>query len=79
MNPIKMGLMMGLLMALFGCVIAGGGGYYHGGYYDDRDGYLFGGGHDNGRDVHNYSRRGFASRGAAHPGGAGHVSGGRHN
>jgi hypothetical protein len=33
------------------------------------DVYLFGGGYDHGRDVHNYSHRGAESRGAAHSGG----------
>jgi hypothetical protein len=38
-------------------------------YCNDGDVYLFGGGYDNRRDVHNYSQRGFTSRGAAHSGG----------
>ena len=71
MNPIKMGLVMGLLTTLIGCVVVGGGGYYRDGYYDDGGIFLFGGGHDGGREVHEYSHRGFESRGEAHPGGGG--------
>jgi hypothetical protein len=73
---IKIGLVIGLLTALTGCATYGGGGYYNNGYSDVGDGYLFGGSYDNGRDVHNYSQRGSASRGAAHPAGGGHTSGG---
>jgi len=76
--PIKIGLVIGLLSALTGCATYGGGGYYSNGYYDDGDGYLFGGGYDNGRDVHHYSQRGSASRGAAHPAGGGHAGAGGH-
>jgi len=61
--PIKIRLVIGLLTALTGCTTYGGGGYYSNGYYDDGDGYLFGGGYDNGRDVHQFSQRGSASRG----------------
>jgi hypothetical protein len=53
------------------CGVYGSGCYYNNGCYcnDEGDGYLFGGGYDNRRDVHHYSQRGFASRGAAHSGG----------
>jgi hypothetical protein len=34
--------------------------------------YLFGGGYDRGRDVHDYSHRGHESRAAAHPAARGH-------
>ena len=77
-NRIKIGLMIGLLTALTGCVgfWGSGPGYYNdGGYYDgtvivsEPDVFLFGGGYDRGRDVHNYSHRGSESRGAAHPSG----------
>ena len=74
-DRIKIGLVIGLLTVLTGCAGYWGGGYYNdGGYYDgtvvvsEPDVYLFGGGYDRGRDVHNYSQRGSASRGAAHPG-----------
>ena len=69
--PVNIVLAIGLLTTLIGCATYGGGVYYSNGYYDDGDGYLFGGGYDNGRDVHNYSQRGSASRGAAHPAGGG--------
>ena len=74
--PVKIGLAIGLLTTLIGCATYGGGVYYSNGYYDNGDGYLFGGSYDNGRDVHNYSQRGSASRWAAHPGGGGHTGGG---
>ena len=53
------------------CGMYGSGCYYNNGCYcnNDGEGYLFGGGYDRGRDVHNYSHRGFESRGAAHSGG----------
>jgi hypothetical protein len=55
------------------CGTYGSGCYYNNGYgcncNDYGEGYLFGGGYDRGRDVHNYSHRGFESRGAAHSGG----------
>jgi hypothetical protein len=48
----------------------GNGCYYNNGdYCNDGGVYLFGGGYDNRRDVHNYSHRGFESRGRAHSGG----------
>jgi hypothetical protein len=68
---LAIGLMAGCLIALAGCWWGGGGGgYYDGGVWvGGPDVYLFGGGYDHGRDVHNYSRRGAESRGAAHAGG----------
>lgn len=77
---IKVGLVITLLAALTGCL-----GYVDGGYgggqvfVPEPDVYLFGGGYvgggyERGRDVHEYSRRGSASRADAHPGshGGGH-------
>jgi hypothetical protein len=71
---IKMGLGIALLAAVTGCVGYVGGGYgaavvvpgppdvfFYGGPYYER-----------GRDVHEYSHRGFESRAVAHPGGGGH-------
>jgi hypothetical protein len=76
-DRIKIGLVIGLLTGLSGCATYGGGSYYNGGVVmAEPDEYLFGGSYDNGRDVHNYSQRGSASRGAAHAGGGGHVGGG---
>lgn len=73
-DRIKMGLVLGLLVTLTGCVGVSGGAYYDdGGYYtegvvvQEPDVYLFGGGYDRGRDVRDYSHRGAESRGAAHP------------
>ena len=78
---IKIGLGIALLAALTGCVGYVDGGYVGGGYGDavvvaEPDVYLFGGGYDRGRDVHDYSRRGGESRAAAHPSGGGHAGGG---
>jgi hypothetical protein len=64
---IKIGLVIGALLAVTGCV-----GYVHGGYYGDPvvvpepDMYLFGGVYYDGHDAHHYSQRGHESRGAAH-------------
>lgn len=58
-----------LLMTLTGCIgwVGGGGGYGDGGWWG---GPVFvGGGYDRGGDVHAFSARGAASRGAAHGGG----------
>jgi hypothetical protein len=75
-DQIKIGLLIGLLASLTGCATYGGGPYYDGGVVvAEPDEYLFGGSYDNGRDVHNYSHRGSASRGAAHAGGGGHAGG----
>jgi hypothetical protein len=82
-DRIKIGLLIGLLTAMTGCA-----GYYGQGYYgegddvvaSDPDMYLFGGDYGNGRDVHNYSQRGSASRQVAHSGGnhgATHSGGGQ--
>ena len=55
-----------MLMALTGCV-----GYVRGGYggavvVPGPDLYFFGGSYERGHDVHDYSRRGFESRGSRH-------------
>jgi hypothetical protein len=48
----------------------GNGCYYNNGdYCNDGGVYLFGGGYDHRRDVHDYSHRGFESRERAHSGG----------
>ena len=69
---IRIGLVIGLLATLTGCGGLWGGGYYYGDegvVVLEPDMYLFGGDYGRGRDVHNYSQRGSASRGAAHSGG----------
>jgi hypothetical protein len=71
-DGIMVGLGVALLLALTGCV-----GYVGPGYGGDvevgvpgPDVVLFGGGgYDRGRDVHDYSNRGAASRAVAHGGG----------
>lgn len=72
---IKIGLGIALL-ALTGCVGFVGGGYDGEVVVPGPDFYFFGGGYDRGRDVHDYSHRGVASRAAAHPSGGGHAGGG---
>jgi hypothetical protein len=67
---IKIGFGMALLAVLMGCV---GVGYVDGGYVppvvvSGPDVYFFGGIHERGRDVRDYSHRGFESRAVAHPG-----------
>ena len=82
-DRIKIGLAIVMLTGLTGCIgFVGGDGYYgDGGYVGGwwwGDGGWWGGGgrgYDRGHDVHGYSARGAASRGAAH-GGGGHASGG---
>jgi hypothetical protein len=68
---IKIGLGMAALAALTGCigVADGGGGGYYGGavVVAEPDMYVFGGGYERGRDVHDYSHRGVESRAVAHP------------
>jgi len=73
-DRIKIGLGIALLAALTGCVGWVDGGYGGGVVVAEPDVYLFGGGYDRGRDVHDYSRRGNESRAVAHPGGGGQVS-----
>ena len=68
---IKMGLGLALLAALMGCVGYVDGGYGGGVVVPGPYVGVFGGGYERGRDVHAYSHRGVASRGAAHPGGGG--------
>ena len=68
-NRIKIGLGIALLAASMGCVSYVGedyGGGYGGGVVVP-DMYVFGGEYERGRDVHEYSHRGSASRGSAHP------------
>jgi hypothetical protein len=74
-NRITLGLGILLLVVSAGCLVPVGGGGYDGDVVvpGPPDVFLFGGGYDRGRDVHAYSRRGFASRAAAHPGG-GHAA-----
>jgi hypothetical protein len=67
----KIGLALFLLAALTGCVGYVDGGYGYGGYggsvvVPGPDMYFFGGSYERGRDVRDYSHRGFQSRGSAH-------------
>jgi hypothetical protein len=80
-NRIKIGLGIALLATLTGCVGYVDGGYVGGGYggavvVAEPDVYIFGGGYERGRDVHDYSHRGAESHAAAHPSGGGHGGGG---
>ncbi|HEY1717301.1 MAG TPA: hypothetical protein VGH42_03295, partial [Verrucomicrobiae bacterium] len=61
---IKIALGIALLATMTGCVGVVGEGY-GGVVVAQPDLFLFGGGYDRGRDVHNYSQRGFSSRAAA--------------
>jgi hypothetical protein len=64
---IKIGLVIGWLMVLMGCVGYVAEGYYDGGVVvPEPDVYLFGGEYYGGRDARDYSHRGFESRAAAH-------------
>ena len=73
-SRIRTGLAIAMLTAMTGCV-----GVVDDGGYSDGDvgvgvgwwGSWWGGDYDRGRDVHGYSDRGAASRGAAHGGGGG--------
>ena len=68
---ITMGLALATLTAVVGCWGYVDSGYVDGGYgavvvpYPDV--FFFGGGYERGREVHEYSHRGEASRWAAHP------------
>jgi hypothetical protein len=78
---IKIGLGIAVLAALTGCVGFVDGGYVDGGYgggvvVAEPDVYLFGGGYDRGREVHDYSHRGGVSRAVAHPASSGRGGGG---
>jgi hypothetical protein len=68
-DRIKIGLSVCLLAAVTGCVGyadgGGGGAVYVGG----PEVAVFGGSYDRGRDAHDYSHRGAASREVAHGGG----------
>jgi hypothetical protein len=64
---IRLGLGIGLVAVLTGCV-----GYVDGGYgaavvVPAPDLYFYGGSFERGREVHDYSHRGFESRAVAHP------------
>jgi hypothetical protein len=64
---LGIGLGLGLVAALTGCV-----GYVDGGYgaavvVPAPDMYFYGGSFERGREVHDYSHRGFESRAVAHP------------
>jgi hypothetical protein len=62
---IKLRLLIGLFMALTGCIAERG--YYHDSVIvTEPDEYLFGGVYYNGHDAHHYSHRGYESRGAEH-------------
>ena len=65
---IKIGLGMALVAALSGCVgwVDGGGGYGGAVVVPGPDIYLFGGGYERGRDVREYSHRGFQSHATMH-------------
>lgn len=77
-DRIKIGLAVAALTALTGCVgwVGGGGGYGEVVVAPEPDVYLFGGGHERGRDVRDYSHRGAESHAVAHPGNGGHTGGG---
>jgi hypothetical protein len=70
-DRIKIGLGIALLATLTGCVGYVGGGYGGAVVVAEPDMYVFGGGYERGRDVHDYSHRGSVSRAAAHPVGGG--------
>jgi hypothetical protein len=66
-NGIKIGLVMGCLMAVTGCVGYVAEGYYGGGVVvPEPDEYIFGGEYYGGRYAHDYSHRGHESRAAVH-------------
>jgi hypothetical protein len=78
-DRVAIALGVALLAVLTGCLgFVGGGGDYGGEVVvPGPDVYLFGGGYDRGRDVRDFSHRGFESRAVAHPsarggGGGGH-------
>ena len=68
-DRVTIALGIALLAALTGCLgFVGGGGDYGGEVVvPGPDLYIFGGGYDRGRDVHDYSHRGHESRAAARP------------
>ena len=69
---VKIALGIALLVTMAGCVGVVGDGYGGGGVVvAEPDVFLFGGGYDRGRDVHNYSQRGGESRAVAHSSGGG--------
>ena len=64
---IRILLVGALLATLIGCVGYVGGGYGGDVVVAEPDVYVFGGGYERGRDVHDYSHRGAESRAVAHP------------
>jgi hypothetical protein len=70
-DRIKIGLGIALLAVLTGCVGYVGGGYSSAVVVPGPDMYVFGGSYERGRDVHDYSHRGFESRASAHAVGGG--------
>jgi len=84
LDRITMALGIALLTAtaLTGCLgwVGGGGDYGGTVVVPEPDLVIFGGGYDRGRDVHDYSHRGYESRVVAHPaahGGGGGEHGGK--
>ena len=75
-DRITMALGIALVTAttLTGCLgwVGGGGDYGGEVVVPEPDLVIFGGGYDPGRDVHDYSHRGFESRAVAHPAARGH-------
>jgi len=69
MNGLKIGLGIAIMAAFTGCVgfVGGDGGGGDVVVDPGPDAYFFGGGYERGRDVHDYSNRGFQSRAVAHP------------
>ena len=70
---IQLALGIALLTALTGCLGFVDGGYGGAVVGPAPDVFLFGGGYERGRDVHEYSHRGFESRVVAHPVSGGHA------
>jgi len=74
-NYLKISLAMAVLAFSAGCVGYAGGGYdYVGGPYvgPAPEVTFYGGFYGRGRDVHEFSHRGFESRGVGRGGGGGH-------
>jgi hypothetical protein len=65
-DRIKMGLGMALTVALTGCVAYVDAGYGGTVVVPAPDVYVFGGVYERGRDVHEFSHRGFESRREVH-------------
>jgi hypothetical protein len=73
-DRLEIALVLVVLAGLTGCVgwVGGGGGYGGVVVAPEPDVYLFGGGYDRGREVHDYSHRGAESHAVAHPASGGH-------